>query len=118
MDTPLLSSAGQYRDQVVVNRVTRDPSNFGTTDTREYVTTLTAYVGPPSVSVDTSQSGQSTTINRTIRFRGQPEVSFANTELVWNGRVLKPILPAASGGRYRDRGLEITCTDVTDKRGA
>lgn len=114
-----MSSAGPYRDQVVVNRVTKTPSNFGSAETRENVGAYAAHVGPPSVSVDTSTDGQVTTITRVVRFRFEPPISFTDCELVWDGRTLKPILPASTGGSYRNRGrsFEITCTDVTDKRG-
>lgn len=116
-----MSSAGPYRDEVVVRKITRTPSNFGVTETSgasDPAGPFACHVGPPSVSVDKSQGGQSSTVTRVVRFRGSPPVSFSDTELVWNGRVLKPILPAAiATGRYRDRGLEIACTDVTDKRG-
>lgn len=115
-----MSSAGAYRDQVVVNRVTSVPSNLGFSETREYVTTLAAHVGPPTVSVDKSQDGQTSNIVRKVRFRFIPSISFAGTELMWNGRTLKPTLPAQSGGSYRNRlrFFEIECVDVTDKRGS
>lgn len=113
-------SAGSYRDRVVVNRVTQTPVNLGFEKTREQIATYQAHVGPPSVSVDKSQDGQSTTIVRKIRFRFIPTISFAGTELMWNERTFKPTLPAVTGGSYRNRGkyFEIECTDVTDKRGS
>ena len=107
-------SRSACNESITVKAITREPGPLGVqTETVDSEVTLWGSVEELSAKSRLEYQQQNVNVTHRVKFRDAPALSFADSELEWNGLTLRPVGPP-SRQHPRSGWTVIDCEDITN----